>query len=154
MITTLGSAYEGVSESKPINAKTKEIMEYMTGMRTKEQTLREFFGLVIRFEYDEDGEIKRTHDDAENEAMLSKCNVHYHPRLQELGVSEDDFYTFFPTLKYAQSKRKNTGDEWIIVQSSMEDSQTGLDGSAKTDTQTRTRRKNTKKTKENIDNQA
>lgn len=123
MLTTIDTA---LSEVHAINPQTQKVMDYIQGKRSTEEKIREYFGLHIYFSYDEEGNIVRTHDEATNELMLRKYGVKYTERLKELGVSEEDFYLFFPTLKpYDPSQGDADSDTQQGVADSKAGTQTG-----------------------------
>ena len=105
-ITTLRSAFGWISGSTP---ETTQVINYMTWKRTPKQIVGEFFGLRQEAIYDDTWvNIVDFINDFNDLEILEQKWVHYSPRFQDFGITEQDFKNLFkkglPILKTNEVK--------------------------------------------------
>lgn len=101
-----------------LNPETQNVMNYMSGHRTKKQVVWEFFGLREEAVYDDEWtNVVDFINDFKDIKVLEKKWVHYSKRLITLWVSEADFNNLFywETPNYERIKwGSNAWESWEV----------------------------------------
>lgn len=95
----------------------KEVMRKAYGKLTKEETVRNFFGLNRTEQVDGNGKVIDINDDMRSDARCRATGVYdyyqYAERLASLWVSENDMINFFPHVTFIKIGSWATDDAWV-----------------------------------------